>query len=613
MVFLNNPGDRLNAAQESALQGYIQGGGGFVGIGSAAEAEPGNTFVTGLIGARPDAASPTTASDQVVVFGDRVHPSTKGLPLEWTRNDIYYRWTSRPTGTVHTLARYRAVGAAAGDGTTTGGTDWPISWCRDYQGGRSFYTGMGRTAAGYGQADLKKHLLGAIQWSAGLVRGGCKATIMSNYSTERLVSAASGDLTNSGESHGVSLANNGWAIYIGRADCRTNAERGKMIGQASSPIILDFANRNVGVGCGTIHVYDPKADTGTVNSGVTQAAVLPVYGDRGGGNEVNGKIETGLLGVAAAPDFGTTGHVYLQYVPTFNPDNPVHAGMADGDKRRITKMAQARISRFTINLQTKKLDLDSEVVIFNYDLQIWSCCHQGGGMAFDSEGNLYVTVGDDNSSQSTNGYSGNYQPQRCPTGDPTQATNTHCGDNPVAFNDARRTAGNTNNYNGKMLRFNPIDNLADGAKPTVGVGTTYSLPTAASPNGPNLFDGTEGGGGKALPEIYAMGLRNPSRMTIDPVTDVPYAAWVGPDAGSPSATQGPSTYETATQLPTAGNYGWPYCMGNKQAYRDRVADGSLRTTNGGGLRPRAAPRPARPTAGTTATTSSTTPRTTPVS
>ena len=59
--------------------------------------------------------------------------------------------------------------------------------------------------------------------------------------------------------------------------------------------------------------------------------MLPVYGDRGGGNEVNGKIETGLLGVAAAPDFGTTGHVYLQYVPTFNPDNPVHAGMADGD------------------------------------------------------------------------------------------------------------------------------------------------------------------------------------------------------------------------------------------------------------------------------------------
>ena len=569
IVFLNNAGDRLSTAQEGALQGYVQAGGGFVGIGTAAEAEPGNSFVTGLIGARPDTASPTTASDQVVAFGDRVHPATKSLPLEWTRSDIWYRWNPRPTGTVHTVARYHATDAPAGDGTATGGTDWPISWCRDYQGGRSFYTGMGRTAASYGQANFTKHLLGAIQWSAGLVRGGCKATILTNYSTERVVSAASGDLAQSGESHGVSLATNGWAIYIGRADCRTDAERGKMIGQASSPRILDFANRNVGVGCGTVHVWDPKAANGTVNSGVTQAGVLPVYGDRGSGNEVNGKIETGLLGVAAAPDFATTGHIYLQYFPTFNPDNPVHPGLVDGDQRRITKMQHPRISRFTIDLATKQLKLASEVVIFEYDSQIYSCCHRGGGMAFDSEGNLYVTTGDSNSSQSTNGYSGNYQPQRCPTGDPAVASNTHCGNNPVSFNDARRTAGNTNDYNGKMLRFNPIDTLADGAKPAVGVGTTYSLPTPESPNGPNLFNGTEGGGGKAKPEIYAMGLRNPSRMTIDPATDIPYAAWVGPDAGAPSATQGPSTYETATQLPTAGNYGWPYCMGNQQPYRDR--------------------------------------------
>ena len=80
-----------------------------------------------------------------------------------------------------------------------------------------------------------------------------------------------------------------------------------------------------------------------------------------------------------------------------------------------------------------------------------------------------------------------------------------------------------------------------------------------------------------------MGLRNPSRLFIDPETDIPYSAWVGPDAGSPSATQGPSTYENATQLAQAGNYGWPYCMGNQQAYRDRVADGSLRTTNAAGF------------------------------
>ena len=97
-----------------------------------------------------------------------------------------------------------------------------------------------------------------------------------------------------------------------------------------------------------------------------------------------------------------------------------------------------------------------------------------------------------------------------------------------------------------MLRFNPVDTIPDGSQPTIGVNSTYTLPNAQSPNGPNLFSGTEGNGNQAKPEIYAMGLRNPSRLFIDPETDIPYSAWVGPDAGSPSATQGPSTYESAT-------------------------------------------------------------------
>ena len=79
-----------------------------------------------------------------------------------------------------------------------------------------------------------------------------------------------------------------------------------------------------------------------------------------------------------------------------------------------------------------------------------------------------------------------------------------------------------------------------------------------------------------------MGLRNPSRLYVDPVTDVPYSAWVGPDAGAPSVTLGPSTYENAAQIDRAGNYGWPYCMGNAQAYRDRTANGQPRTDSPAG-------------------------------
>jgi PKD repeat protein/type 1 glutamine amidotransferase len=579
VVVLHSSGDVLNAAQRAALQAYVQGGGGFVGIGEAANLQPGDSFISGLIGARPAAGSSDTVTQQRVEVGDRVHPATRDLPLEWgPRADAWYSWQQNPTGTVHTVARAR-FGATADDAVRSNTTSRPISWCRDFQGGRSFYTGMGRTAASYGEANFRTHLLGAIQWAAGMVRGGCKATISSNYQSVRLTNGAGG-LANSGEAHGLTIAPNGWAITIGRAACGSDAERGARIGQASFPRTLDFGNPNVGVGCAPIHIWDPEDANGTVNSGNTRAGTLTVYGDRGNGGETNGKIETGGLGIAASPDFAQTGHVYIQYFPSFNAQNPIQAGLPDGAARRITKMGRGRVSRFTIDLETKQLSLGSEVPIFEYDSQIYSCCHRGGGMGFDSEGNLYVTTGDSNSSGGN--YSGNWQSVRCPTGNPAEVSNSHCGANGISYRDARRTAGNTNDYNGKMLRFNPIESIADGQRPAVGVGSTYTLPDEESPNGPNLFDGSEGGGGKAKPEIYAMGLRNPSRLAIDPKTDTPYSAWVGPDAGSPSGTLGPSTYEVASQIPRAGNWGWPYCMGNKQAYRDRLPNDAERTTNASG-------------------------------
>ena len=445
---------------------------------------------------------------------------------------------------------------------------------------------MGRVEGAYAEADFRKHLLGALEWTAGLVRGDCKATINANYRATKVISSgptATG-LATSGESHGLTIADNGWVMYIGRGDCRTDAERGGLLGLPSLGRILDHANPNVGIGCGSVHIFDPAQYTGAENSGVTRAGTLAVYGDGGQGgertNEDNHKMEYGLLGITADPNFSTNGYVYMQYFPTFNPQSSP-PGL--GEDRRISKMSRPRISRFTIDRTTKRLDLSSERIIFEYDAQIFSCCHVGGGMGFDSEKNLYVTTGDTNSSQGTNGYSGNNPTAKCPTGPPTVASSTHCGASNYSYQDARRTAGNTNDYNGKMLRFRPLADIAANTPP--GVGRTYALPTNASPNGPNLFDGTEGTGDKTKPEIYAMGLRNPSRLSIDPKTDVPYTAWVGPDAGSPSATQGPSTYENAAQISRAANYGWPYCMGSKQAYRDRLNNGQLRTDSPEGYVP----------------------------
>ncbi|NED89935.1 ThuA domain-containing protein, partial [Streptomyces sp. SID11233] len=66
------------------------------------------------------------------------------LPLEWKHPDKWLNWQTNPSGKVHTVARVRESTYSPGAGAN--GADHPVSWCRDYDGGRSFYSAMGGTA-----------------------------------------------------------------------------------------------------------------------------------------------------------------------------------------------------------------------------------------------------------------------------------------------------------------------------------------------------------------------------------------------------------------------------------------------------------------------------------
>ncbi|WP_326609671.1 ThuA domain-containing protein [Streptomyces scopuliridis] len=505
VVFLTGGGDVLDPEQEAGLEAYVEAGGGFLGIHDAARTEPYSDWFTGLIGARPT-TSPATVQRATVEIGDRINPATKNLPLEWKRPDKWLNWATNPTGKVHTVARVRE--ASYKPGTGANGADHPISWCRDYDGGRSFYTGMGGTADSYAETDFRAHLRGALQWTTRISAADCKATIDSNYKAERVTQPnQAGQQDQIGEPHGMVVAPDGRVLYIGRGG-----------GDNSAPVVTDWADPNIGKGLGQIHVYDPKTKKATL------AGALTIFGNKGGGDELI-KVEEGLLGIELDPAFETNGWVYLHYTP--------HSQL-----NRDTQMAERRVSRFTLDLATNKLDLASEKVLLKWPVQVHSCCHAGGGMAWDSKGNLYIATGDNNSSGFSDGYSGN-NPQPNYKG--------------VSFADARRTAGNTNNLNGKILRIHPEPN------------GTYTLPEG------NLFTGEEQaeGGGKTRGEIYVMGVRNPARISIDKKTDILYAGWVGPDAGSPSTVWGPAKYDTFSAITKAGNHGWPFCMGNNQPYRDR--------------------------------------------
>lgn len=497
IVFLTGGGDVLDPEQEAGLEAYMEAGGGFVGIHDAARAEPYSDWFTGLLGARPAASSPTTVQRATVEVGDRQHPATRDLPVQWKRPDQWFNWTKNPSGDVHTVARVRE--STYRPGASANGWDHPVSWCRDYDGGRSFYTGMGGTVSSYDETDFRAHLRGALLWTSRLVQADCKATINGNYKAERLTQPnQAGQNDQIGEPHGLVTAPDGRVLYIGRGGA-----------DSSQPVITDWNNPDIGKGRGEIHVYDPRTRK------VTLAGALTVFGNKGGGDELV-KVEEGLLGIELDPRFEENGWVYLHYTP--------HAQL-----NRDTQMAERRVSRFTLDLATNKLDLNSEKVLLKWPVQVHSCCHAGGGMSWDSKGNLYIATGDNNSSGFSGGYSGN-NPQPNYKG--------------VSFADARRTAGNTNNLNGKILRIHPE---ADG---------TYTLPEG------NLFTGRETaeGGGKTRGEIYVMGsgTRPGSSSTRRPTSSTPAGSGRTPapprrPGDRPSTTPSPSSPGRAT---AAGRTAW---------------------------------------------------------
>jgi type 1 glutamine amidotransferase len=48
------------------------------------------------------------------------------------------------------------------------GTDHPIAWAHEFDGGRAWYTGLGHQIAMYGDPRFTQHLLGGIRWAAGV-------------------------------------------------------------------------------------------------------------------------------------------------------------------------------------------------------------------------------------------------------------------------------------------------------------------------------------------------------------------------------------------------------------------------------------------------------------
>ncbi len=196
--------------------------------------------------------------------------------------------------------------------------------------------------------------------------------------------------------------------------------------------------------------------------------------------------EVGLLGMTFHPNFETNRYIYLYQTKRSS---------VSGIEVKIV------ISRYTVNATNPNLvDKNSELELFSIDKNQNNSNHNGGKIAFGTDGYLYFSVGD--------GGGGN---------------------------DPMNNAQNLNSAFGKICR---IDVDLDGNNP---VESNPSLPNGRYeiPKDNPFVDKT------GLDEIYAYGIRNTWKFCFDKPTNRLWGADVGQGA-----------YEEVNLIENGKNYGW---------------------------------------------------------
>ncbi|WP_193213757.1 PQQ-dependent sugar dehydrogenase [Luteolibacter marinus] len=238
--------------------------------------------------------------------------------------------------------------------------------------------------------------------------------------------------------------------------------------------------------------------------GIFEVGQIPVTALRKADKDSPWAREDGLLGIELDPGFATNHRLYLYYS---HPEKMLN-----------------RLSRF--EMKDGKLDPASEKVLLDVPTDRRDrVCHHGGSIQFGPDGLLYLSLGDNTCPFESDGFA------------PIDDRDGHEHAN------AMRSAGNTNDLRGKILRIRPTE---DG----------YEIPDG------NLFPP---GTANTRPEIYVMGCRNPFRISIDPKTNVLYWGEVGPDAGD-SKEKGPRGHDEVNQAKRAGNFGWPFVIADNKPY-----------------------------------------------
>lgn len=235
-------------------------------------------------------------------------------------------------------------------------------------------------------------------------------------------------------------------------------------------------------------------------------------------NVTQGWDDCGLLAFAFHPDFNRTDE-FKRYVYVWYHYNP--KPVPGPDRPPIETPGYNRLSRFTVPRGSLVADRNSEQVLINqFDHNVW---HEGSGMTFGPDGFLYLSVSDEG---------GSY--------DMYNNTQTIRG---RMFSGVLRIDVDQNPARSHPIRRQPVP------EPQLPAGFTENSYTSNYfiPND-NPFLDPNGG---VLEEFWAVGLRNPHRMTLDRATG---RFWIG-DVGQ-------DKWEEVDVLERGANYQWAYMEGN---------------------------------------------------
>ena len=389
VVWLSTTGDVLNAEQQTAFEGYIAGGGGYAGVHAASDTEYDWPWYGELVGAW--FKSHPQIQQANVAVENKDNPSTGHLPDTWTRTDEWYNYRENPRANVQVLA---TLDESSYDPGADAMGDHPTAWCHTVDTGRSWYTGGGHTIESYAEPEFRTHLLGGIQYAAGLAPADCAPDGTGNPAEPPAddqfdqITLAKGE-----EKTGEPIA---LAVLPDRRVIHTSRD-------------------------GRVWLTTPEAST-------TLAAQIPVYNHD----------EDGLQGVAVDPDFANNQWVYFYYAPPLS--TPAGDAPETGTPEQFEPFkGHNQLSRFKFTAEGT-IDLATEQQIMQVNTERGICCHAGGEIDFDGAGNLLLSTGDDSNPFASDGFS---------------PIDERADRNPVF--DAQRSSANTNDLRGKLLRIAVAD------------------------------------------------------------------------------------------------------------------------------------------------------------